>query len=360
VRKKLLLVVSFLTLAILVNGELQAQVRPPQQPASGPGGAEAAFQVRESTFGSGGKQYWLFEPVGIRGSAPVVAFLHGWGAMQPDGYKLWIEHIAARGNIVIYPRYQQSRLEPGPNMTPNAVAAIQAALSRLGARADRSKFALVGHSMGAAIAFNLAAKTAGLPEPRAVMSVEPGDIDSNPLLRRMRQVRQVQTINQIPRGILALILVGDEDKIAGDRIAKVQFSNIQHVPCENKNYIIVQSDRHGSPPLIANHFAPAAIALGQEAASDGPRGARRDSLASRRANPPAEESLERAPTGFADALDFYGYWKLFDALTDAAFHGRNREYALGGGPKQTFMGTWSDGKPVQPLIVSNAPGCKAR
>jgi hypothetical protein len=35
-----------------------------------------------------------------------------------------------------------------------------------------------------------------------------------------------------------------------------------------------------------------------------------------------------------------------DALCDAAFHSRHREYALGGTPEQRFMGFWSDGRPV--------------
>ena len=56
-----------------------------------------------------------------------------------------------------------------------------------------------------------------------------------------------------------------------------------------------------------------------------------------------------------DALDFYGLWKLFDALCDAAFSGRNRQYALGNTPQQRFMGKWSDGTPVKELNVTDKP-----
>jgi hypothetical protein len=55
--------------------------------------------------------------------------------------------------------------------------------------------------------------------------------------------------------------------------------------------------------------------------------------------------------GTIDALDWYGTWKLLDALTDAAFHGTHREIALGGTPAETSMGTWSDGVPVKPMRV---------
>ncbi len=56
-----------------------------------------------------------------------------------------------------------------------------------------------------------------------------------------------------------------------------------------------------------------------------------------------------------DALDFYGFRKLFDALADAAFYGRNRAYALGNTPQQRYMGAWSDGRPVKELVILDRP-----
>jgi hypothetical protein len=63
----------------------------------------------------------------------------------------------------------------------------------------------------------------------------------------------------------------------------------------------------------------------------------------------------RPETMMVNALDYYGTWKLFDALCDAAFTGKNREYALGNTPQQRFMGLWSDGSPVKELIVTDKP-----
>jgi hypothetical protein len=56
-----------------------------------------------------------------------------------------------------------------------------------------------------------------------------------------------------------------------------------------------------------------------------------------------------------NALDYYGTWKLFDGLIDAAFTGKNRQYALGNTPQQRFMGVWSDGVPVKELRVTDKP-----
>ena len=63
--------------------------------------------------------------------------------------------------------------------------------------------------------------------------------------------------------------------------------------------------------------------------------------------------------GSVNALDWYGFWKLGDALCDAAFDGKNREYALGDTPEQRFMGAWSDGTPAKELVVTKEPPAAA-
>jgi hypothetical protein len=51
-------------------------------------------------------------------------------------------------------------------------------------------------------------------------------------------------------------------------------------------------------------------------------------------------------------MDYYGHWKPFDALCDAAFYGRHRAEALGNSPQQRYMGRWSDGVPVREVVVT--------
>lgn len=51
-------------------------------------------------------------------SAPLVIFLHGWTAMTPDTYRGWVNHLAKRGNIVVYPRYQAKLLSPATEFFP--------------------------------------------------------------------------------------------------------------------------------------------------------------------------------------------------------------------------------------------------
>lgn len=47
-----------------------------------------------------------------------------------------------------------------------------------------------------------------------------------------------------------------------------------------------------------------------------------------------------------DAFDYYGTWKLFDALMTCAFQGLLCDLAMGRDPGQRNMGAWSDGTPV--------------
>ena len=68
-----------------------------------------------------------------------------------------------------------------------------------------------------------------------------------------------------------------------------------------------------------------------------------------------EISPEEMKAQSVNALDYYGFWKLFDGLIGAAFYGKDREYALGNTLQQRFMGKWSDGTPVKELIVTDNP-----
>jgi len=313
--------------------------KPPEQPERGPGGADYAHaKVKKSSVGRGGKKAWIFEPADPSPEkAPVVVFLHGWGAWWPLHYRTWIDHLVRRGNVVIYPRYQASFVTLPTRMTANAIAGIQDALAELPkdgrVHPDGDRFAVAGHSLGGVIAANVAATAddAGLPRPLAVMCVQPGDpkhaqVVSEPLGTIDMQFRGVLgDCSAIPAGTLVLVVVGDCDEVVSDTTARIIWDGIRHLPAADRDFVIVHSDDHGSPALKADHFSPIA--------------------------PQKNSFVEWTGSARTDALDYYGTWKLLDGLTDAAFHGRNREYALGNTPEQRYMGTWPDGTPVKELEV---------
>ncbi|MEM9019313.1 MAG: alpha/beta hydrolase fold domain-containing protein [Planctomycetota bacterium] len=311
---------------------LGQSVTPPGQPDSGPGGSgDYVYDaVKVTSYGEGADRYWVFEPdVEVATPLPIVLYVHGLNAITPAMNRGWINHLVRRGAIVIYPAYQTVGLVDPRTFTDKAAQAAVEAIARLNgtdhARGDTQRFALAGHSLGGTISANLAAAHAAykLPKPKALMSIEPGDTRADQGLGALLP-SLAEDHTTLPRGLLMLVIAGEEDGIVGIGMAKRIFNAATQIPDEDKDFLVIRSDRHGRPALVADHFIPASRII---------PGGRVD----------------------ADALDYYGLWKPFDALMDAAFHGRNREYALGNTPEQRYMGTWSDGKPVIEMVVTDEP-----
>ena len=350
----------FLTIVLFSLTIFSAQrVTPPDQPATGPGGKQYAHtRVTKNRYGAGNEEYWIFEPDTPKpASAPVIVFLHGWGGMNPLYYGAWVDHLVKRGNIVIYPRYQATLLTPIKEFTPGTLAAVKDAVKRLQnerghIKPDLNKFAVVGHSVGGLLAASLAAlaEESNLPKVRAVMSVEPG-ITESPINIPLADLKK------IPADTLLIALAGDQDTLVRDTDAKRVYYESTNVPAANKDYITLVTDAHGSPSLQASHRAPTAMDRSYdngEGVSGGPANPSRVGNSSRGQNGSSSQE-RRLQTMMVNALDYYGTWKLFDALCDAAFYGKNREYALGNTREQRFMGLWSDGVPVKELKVTDNP-----
>ena len=255
------LILIFMLCSRVVNA---GQASPPAQPAKGPGGKEYSHTaVIKNRYEQGTKEYWIYEPDQPKpASAPVIVFLHGWGATNPATYGAWIDHLVKRGNIVIYPRYQSDLRTPAKDFTSNAIDAIRNALERLQTepehvRLDLSKLAIVGHSLGGLLTANVTAlaQENGLPQVAAMMSVAPGRT-WNP---GNRAIVPLADLSKIPAKTLLLSVAGDKDRITRDVDAKRIYYEARKINVENKDFITLVSDDHGTPPLIAHHGAPSAF-----------------------------------------------------------------------------------------------------
>jgi pimeloyl-ACP methyl ester carboxylesterase len=328
---------------------------PPAQPQTGPGGKQYLHAgVTKNRYGMGGKEYWIFEPDSPKPrTAPVIVFLHGWGGMNPLYYGAWLDHLVKRGNIVIYPRYQANLLTPISDFLPNTLYTVKDAVERLRTEpghisADLSKFATVGHSLGGLLAANIAAlaSESSLPRVVAVMSVEPG-ITEAPINVPLADLKK------IPPETLLLAVAGDQDTLVRDYDAKRIYYESTRVPENNKDFVMLVTDAHGRPALQASHRAPTAHDKNYDNGESVGGGPAENS--NRVGDARQTSQSARLETMMVNAMDFYGTWKLFDGLCDAAFFGKNREYALGNTPQQRFMGVWSDGTPVKELKVTDKP-----
>lgn len=319
---------------LLTTISLFAQA-PPLQPGTGPGGSNYMHNgVIFSDFTSwlSGDGYWLFEPNQPKpDSADVIVFNHGYGVFNPGPYGQWIEHLVRKGNIVIFPKYQLNDASLPSGYTPNAITGILDAFNELSTNPNRVKprmehFAIIGHSFGGVITANLVTEYAsyGTPKPQCFMLCQPGTggFDSG----------RITSYSGMDTDYNALIVVGDDDIVVGDVFGR-EIMDSTLIPTTHKNYIIHYEDSHGSPVLEATHNEP----LCKNNDYDG-------------------GTVSTVITGGyvaskQDAVDYYCYWKLADALLNCTFYGTDCNYAFGDTPEQRYMGEWSDGTPVTELLV---------
>jgi len=207
---------------------------------TGCGSTEPPKLVTE-TVGSGPQTATIIRP-DVDGKLPVVLFLHGWGGNRPSYYQPWLEHLARDGNAVIYPRYQDSVVEPPPQVLGNVLAGVRAALARI----DEKPRSLVvaGHSAGGALAADYAviARSARLPVPLAVFSAYPG----RRLPRLPFGIPELDP-GRIPASTRVVALAGTRDRVVGTRPAR----RLARLAGARRRSLVIVSD-----PAAADHLGP--------------------------------------------------------------------------------------------------------
>lgn len=328
----------FLLLWIAVPAAAASPPTPPPQPSSGPGGSNylhAAMTTLGPYWAAGHAgqdryKYYLYEPANpTPTTAPVVLFLHGWNATEPRAYGAWIEHMVRKGYTVVWAQYQDSLLTLPFLFAGDAMAAWRDALSRLDTEAGHVKpsrdykggynTAVMGHSAGGYLSLILAALAAeaanGIPKPYVVVAVEPGGLGAIPKA----------DFSKIDDATYIVLVVGTNDDVACKSTAQFLWNEIRKVRDANKDFLLVRSDDHGSPPLYADHYFPATVGfLGDGSA--------------------------------LNALDFFVTFKLSVAALNCAFKRQDCAYAVGNGrAEQVDMGSWSDGRPVASMVWTDDP-----
>jgi predicted esterase len=289
-------------------------VAPPAQPRQGPGGSQRRHaKVRTTQVGGSPGSVTIFEPQApTPRSAPVVGFTQG---VEPQDYQGWIDHLVGRGSIVVFQNQPFDTVELSERRK-GPLAGLRAAVRALArpghVRPQWDHLVLVGHSVGGNMAAQLAADSATqhLPRPSALLVLQP----------RLEDRASLRVLGGIAASTRVLVLASDRDDRVGQDGPKALWAALAKIPAARKDYVLVKSDQHGTPPLVADHF------------------------------------LTLSGSGYPpDALDFYGPWKLLDALQDCAIAQQECRVALGGTTEQRFMGRWSDGVPVTPLQVTDTP-----
>ncbi len=306
---------------------------PPPQPTSGPGGngyTNSAVVTNgpyfaNNRYSQADFEYYIYEPAQPTPvSAPVILFLHGYSALTPDSYLEWIKNLVKQGYIVVWPQYQANVASRFSNYPTNAQAAWTDALYRLqnyywenhvkpATNPDGSvKNIIVGHSFGGWIAAWLAGAQStavpSFPPPEALVMIEPASLGLLP----------TPTFANISPGMKYVIVSSDEDTVACTADGVRIFESTPQVPAAQKNYLFFNTDNHGVPNQIGNHYYPATNGYMNDAT--------------------------------VDARDYFVTWKLSEAAASCVFTGTYCSTFLGAGnTEQTTMSNWSDGVPVTPM-----------
>jgi dienelactone hydrolase len=355
---------AIMTLAGLAS--VQAAT-PPAQPADGAGGVgDRKATVTKRLLGRGTASTYAFYAAGAAPETgrPVAIVLHGWGAVNPQSYGGWIDHLARQGWLILYPRFQEVNRTRPADAPSIAESLVKAALTEIAmdgeAKPDLGRVAMIGHLAGAPLAMDLAAaaKAQGLPVPKLIFAVMPGGIASGPKSRGIA----LTDLSAIDPATLIVTMVGDKDTRAADLAAKRLLREASAVPLERKLFVRALSDDHGFPALTATLASPAGVDTAYDGGAIKPGPEPKDATKDAAKPPPFRWSADMALSGEqqtlvsqinlarVDALDYLGFWKTFDLAAAAAFAGSDAA-ALKNNPRLADMERWSDGWPVKRLAV---------
>jgi acetyl esterase/lipase len=324
-------------------------VYPPDQPTNGYGSNQYQYlDMSVEKYGSGEKSYYIFKPLGYtQKKAPLIVFFHGWLALEPENYWYWIKHIVRKGNIVLFPVFQ-NYITNSLGFIKNSADAILDGIKILlnsDLKVDLNRVGFIGHSVGGIVSVDLAIKykEKQLPKPKFVLSVEPGstnihlEINNKDVTIKGIQITKLYDLSKFPSDVNLITIVGENDTEVFDYDAKTIF---QEATAKNKLYVSVSSDNYGSSPLVADHYFPSAPKEGFK-----PNAAL--STLIRIKQPEVWKNL--ASIAVVNALDYYVTYKFSDFLEDVSFN--NKSFFDTDIKSLSYMGTWSDGTPVKELDI---------
>jgi hypothetical protein len=302
---------------VVANSPAPGGAIPPPQPTVGYGSNGPCTVPSSPVSGAGaasGQSISIYYPGGtgatpVTGGTcndnhrPVVAVVHGLGASSTLLYAGLIDHLVSTGNVVIFATYNTTDTTMTASFQ-DELAALQASVSDL-TSGDLTRFGIIGHSEGGGASAYLAQRVEALGWGTTsfwVYALNPWYLDgvgTGPI--------------PFPANTRLIVQNGDDDSFVDNRIGIDYFDSVP-LPATQKVHVDLITQTVGNVTLDAQHTMPNSVI---------------------------------SPD---DAMKYYGMYRNADVLENCSLTNTACNWS-----QLTFMGTWSDGTPVTPAIVSQNP-----
>lgn len=308
-------IIFAVTLLLVTGAGVKAEVL--FAPITSGYGANGSYAIQADKFPSpryDRENVYVFRPQGIDRPVPVIFFAPGYNNNDPREYRALIDHIVSRGYALVYAPFQilSGDITLHEKRYDTIWAGFEEAVDRYGESFDLDRVGYAGHSYGGAAVLAM-----------ALRGVERRGWGSKGLLLYALapwyyyQVSLRDFVN-FPSHAKLVVQVYENDGVCDHRMGREMFDRV-NLPSSEKDFLMLRSQERMGYRLDAAHGTP----------SDG-----------------TDEN----------ALDYFGVYRIFDALAEYAFNGdeRGKQIALGnGGAEQRFMGLWPDGQPVREMLAGD-------
>ncbi|SHJ99256.1 alpha/beta hydrolase family protein [Pseudozobellia thermophila] len=278
-------------------------------------GSDGTYTVAKIAFESPtyeGKDVEVFYPEEATLPVPVIFYSHPYGGEKSE-YNIGLyEFIAKKGYAVVFAPYPTT----GVSVEERYETLWESFKKAVGDHPDiidTEKVGFMGHSFGGGATFSLAYKG----------FVEEGWGENGRFIFTMAQwfsydLSDTQLQN-FPSNTKLITQVYDDDVTNDHRMAIDIFKNINISDAE-KDFILIKSSTVDGYTYSAEH------------------------------------NLPNTQTAY-DAYDYYGIYRLLDALTDYSFNGNSaaKNVALGNGSTEQITMPSHDGEALEPLVVTDDP-----
>jgi len=304
---------AFLLFALFCQAmTLSAQYDDPNFPKPQSGyGADGPYPVEVTSFPSPdfpGETIEIFHPGGVTGAVPTLFFSHGFGGTFSGYVQGMLEFIARKGYAAVFVPY--------PTTGASIVERYDILLDgfRLAARTypnliDTTQVGFMGHSFGGGALFGVShrcfTENNWGSNGRFLFSLAPW---------YAYEITQAQ-LQAFPPDTKLIMQVYDDDMVNDHRMAIDLFNTI-NISTEEKDFILVKSDTLQGQIYAADHAVPGTYQI-------------------------------------FNALDYYAFYRLLDALCDYTFNGNLAGKALALGNGSALQVAMPAG--LSPLLQTDTP-----